>query len=97
VDLLARYSNHEDQLGSLLELLERMAARDQTNVPGLEVIDDRARTPPHCLSQRLPEGAVSTMIQRFEGGATIQAIAGEFDISPSSVKRILRGHGVRRR
>jgi hypothetical protein len=42
VDLLARYSNHDEQLGSLLELLERMAAGDQTNLPGLEVVGDDA-------------------------------------------------------
>ncbi|WP_390623907.1 helix-turn-helix domain-containing protein [Fodinicola feengrottensis] len=49
------------------------------------------------ISDRLDEAAVSTLIASYRSGVTAVELAKRFDISKSSVKRILRERSVRRR
>lgn len=98
VDLLSRYSNHEAELGTLFELLERLRTGDQTAAPGLPAATLRPTPDPsrRKVVDRLPEGTIAAMVKRFRAGATIQALANEYGISESSIKRLLRKYGVHR-
>jgi hypothetical protein len=46
---------------------------------------------------RLGDEAVAELVAAFVAGATREGLAGQYDVSLSSVKRLLRGAGVRRR
>jgi DNA invertase Pin-like site-specific DNA recombinase len=79
-----------------------MDAGDRSGLPGLEAVGrppDGDRTPPtrRRLSDRLSSAAIAELIQRFRAGETVMALAGAFEISRTSVKKILRERGVRRR
>jgi DNA invertase Pin-like site-specific DNA recombinase len=94
VELLARYSNFHE-MDSLREVLRRIAAGDQTEAPGL--VGASARWPPRNLRDRLEEADVQELVESYQTGSTIRALARRFMISESSVKRLLRQHGVKRR
>jgi hypothetical protein len=98
VGLLSRYSNHGAELDTLLELLKRLRTGDQAAAPGLSAALLRPTPDPsrRKVVDRLPEGAIPAMVERFRAGATVAAVADEYGISESSLKRILRKHGVHR-
>jgi hypothetical protein len=99
VDLIGRYSNHL----TLLRELERVcrdlgkAVADPVEVL-VSVCSDRVPgREPRAVVDRLGESGVEVLVDRFVGGATARELAAEWGVSLSSVKRILRGRGVRRR
>jgi FixJ family two-component response regulator len=48
------------------------------------------------LRDRLSPGDVQAMIELYRSGSTARQVAEKFDVSLSSVKRLLRQHGVGR-
>ncbi len=100
VDLTRHYLNRLDRLDRASDLLKRLRAVKVPTSPDLGSPADGQRSDPlprRRVAERLPAGSLPAIVQRFEAGATIQAVANEFGISPSSVKRILRRAGVGRR
>lgn len=51
---------------------------------------------PEPLVQRLGEDGVRDLLQRYRDGAAIQALAVELGYGTSTIKRVLRAHGVRK-
>ncbi|MEW2538677.1 sigma factor-like helix-turn-helix DNA-binding protein [Micromonospora chalcea] len=92
--LLTSYSNHADQLGPLQDVLRRIAEDDQTEAPGLGGQAGAARAGRHRLTDRLTAEDQAAIPERYKAGATIKQLAGQFGLSESSVKRLLRSAGA---
>lgn len=97
VEVLSRYSNQPDLLEPLVDVLKRIEAGDQEDAPGLP--DYRSGSgEPWRVSDRLTEADIRTMIDQYRIGATTKpALAAQYKVSLSTVKRILARHGVRKR
>lgn len=97
VDLLGRYSNRLtllDQLARVVGDLGR-AVVDPVET-SVSVRSDRAEGEPWAVVDRLGPETLDALVAKFMAGATAKALAVEFGVSLSTVKRVLRGRGVRR-
>lgn len=88
VEVLAAYSHSAQTVD--LQLCVLTATRDQR--PETK----SATTAPWSLRERLSEDMVQAMACAYRAGATARELAAAHDLSPSSVKRLLRIAGVRR-
>jgi hypothetical protein len=95
VDLLSLYSNRQAQIEGLEDVLARIAEHDQTDLPGIGT--EAARTRWWSLQDRLSAADIETLVERYRSGVKAAYLAREYNISLSSVKRLLRQHGARRR
>lgn len=91
------YSKRVDLLSVLVGAVERIRIRDggEAGVRG-SVRSDRAPRP-WRVGDRLSEADVGGMVSSYQAGMTARELAEHFKISKSSVKRLLRERGVRRR
>ncbi len=89
MELLSRYSNRENLLKPLVSLLQRIEDGDQTTEPGVQ---SAGPVGPWRVSDRLTEAYVAQLVAEFKQGTARHALATRYDISLSSVKRILRKH-----
>lgn len=87
MDLLVRYSNHEDELRRVAGVLRRIDQGDHDNEPGLAI----AASQPRGLA-KLNDGDVRNLVASFRAGKTKKALAERYGISESSVKRLMRGY-----
>jgi len=98
VELVRRYSNRADLQEGLSSVAVRASGREAHDREALRVLaaDD---PPPRVwrLRDRLGDESVQELIEGFRAGATARALADKFKISKSSVKTLLREHGVSRR
>jgi hypothetical protein len=90
VEVLRRYSNRPDLLGPLVDVLGRIEAGDQDDEPGVHSTRRGGRLAP--VSERLGEGAIREMVEKFRTGVPKGRLVEEFGISMSSVKRVIRRH-----
>lgn len=95
MDLLCRYSNRPEQIDRIEDILRRIAENDQTDLPG----QIPTSPPPRStrLADRLSASEIEQLVQRYRFGVKAAHLAREYGISLSSVKRLLRQHGARRR
>lgn len=96
MELVRRYSNRAD-------LHERLAAaRFMTRQRGRQELDDHAASVSGRTSgvwrvrDRLTDDDVQTLITEFLTGTSKRELASRYAVSVSTVKNILRKHGVRR-
>jgi DNA invertase Pin-like site-specific DNA recombinase len=96
VELVRRYSNRAD-------LQERLAqARSKSRQPGeqqheaSEVTWGRTPGVRQRVRDRLTDADIELLIADFLAGTSKRVLADRYEISFSTVKRILRKHGVRR-
>lgn len=97
MELVRRYSNCADLLGRLAVAVSGARRRSEQ---GHEPSDAAwGRTPGERLRvcDRLTDGDIETLIADFLAGTFKRVLAERYRIGLSSVKRILRKHGVRRR
>jgi hypothetical protein len=96
VDLLMAYSNRLDLVSGLVSVVERLRARDgKEPETGRSVCSEQA-TRVWRVSDRVSETDLCSLITSYRAGTTVDALAEQFKISKSSVKRLLRQHGIRR-
>jgi DNA-directed RNA polymerase specialized sigma24 family protein len=96
VDLLIAYSKRLDLLSALVSAVERVRVGDgEEPETGHSVRSDQA---PRVwrVSDRLNEAELCTLISCYRAGTTARELAEQFNISKSSVKRLLRERGIRR-
>lgn len=93
MDLLVRYSNHEDALGRVVKVLGQIERGDPDNEPGVAIL---AGSRPRGLA-KLDDGDVRQLVSSFRAGMTKCALAEQYGISESTVKRLLRKQGVRKK
>ena len=87
VELLRRYSSRESPLKLLVNALERIRAADQTDEPGVQ---NTASCEPWRLGDRLSPTDVAQLIAGLRAGTAKHVLADRYNISISSVKRLLR-------
>lgn len=99
MDLVRAYSKRVDlceELVRTLRNLERVVAADDSS--GLASVRSNGRSPRDWrVSDRLSDQEVSMIVMAFSRGTPKRELADRYDISESSVKRLLRSAGVRRR
>lgn len=95
MDLLSRYSNRQAQLDGIEDVLARIAENDQTDLPGIGASEMRTRW--WSMADRLSAADIETLAERYRSGVKAAHLAVEYNISLSSVRRLLRARGVRRR
>jgi len=92
VDILAAYSNRADLLVDLRETARRLgwsAGADEADEPrSVRTLAPGFRT--RQVVHRLGETALSEIVARFEEGTPKHRLAAEYEISLSTVKRLLR-------
>jgi hypothetical protein len=88
VDLLVRYSNHEDELKPVVKLLRRIEDHDQDDEPGVRLPE----SPPLRGLARLGSDDVRQLVASFRAGTAKHILAYHYGISLSTVKRLLRRH-----
>lgn len=94
MELLAHYSNTPDLLTDLRRLVTTLSTPDDTH--------DNPGLPPHPsdrpwrVRDRLSQTDIQNILDQFRGGIPTHVLADRYSISQSSVKTLLRKHGVRR-
>jgi transposase-like protein len=98
VDVLTEYSNFPGLLVDLTEISRKLdACKQQLDTVRRSVRSERDQTPcTWSLQDRLPAGTLDTIVTSYQAGTSARALAERFNISKSSVKRVLRERGVRR-
>ena len=97
VDLLTAYSKRLGLLSELVSAVELLRVGD-----GEEPKRGRSVQSDHVLrvwrvSDRLDDADLCNLISCYRSGTTARELAERFSISKTSVKRLLREHGARRR
>jgi hypothetical protein len=90
VEVLRRYSNRPDLLGPLLEVLRRIEEGDKEDDPGVRSTGRGGGSAPIC--DRLSDADVRRIVDRFQAGAPKRKLAGEYRMSLSTMKRLLKKH-----
>jgi DNA-directed RNA polymerase specialized sigma24 family protein len=96
VELLRRYSNNPGLRDDLRHARQAVMDSDEDDEPELGG-ELRTNARRWRLADRLTIDAPSKIIESYRAGMTAVELAERFSISPSSVKRILRRAGVRKR
>jgi DNA-directed RNA polymerase specialized sigma24 family protein len=88
VEVLRRYSNRSDLTQIVWDVLDRIAAGDQTDEPG--VLSTGAGGGLAPVRERLGEARLAELAASRRAGASLRELAERFEVSLSSVKRLLR-------
>jgi hypothetical protein len=88
VEVLRRYSNRSDLVRSVQNVLDRIAAGDKTDEPG--VLSTSANGGLEPVRERLGEAGVAELVASRRTGTPLMELAERYGISLSSVKRVLR-------
>jgi hypothetical protein len=96
VGVIRRYSNRPDLLEQLRKVVSILSDGSQGDSVGAKVTTEcmiRSRR----LRDRFSSNDLQVMIDLYRSGITARQVAEKFRVSLSSVKRVLRQHGVHRR
>jgi len=97
VELLRRYSNRDDLLKPLVSVLKRISEEPPTTEEEAQLVSADGPTPRiRHVSDRLTSVAIKALVTSYRADSTIRVLAEQYDISTSSVKRLLRKHGARK-
>lgn len=97
MELLEQFSNRPDVLYDLEEgERQLLKAQDETTerVSVRSVKTPRRVGPAPTAEERLGEQNVSTLLRQYRDGTPAEVLAERFGVSLSSVRRLLRRHGV---
>jgi hypothetical protein len=86
VDLLVRYSSHECALSHVVKVLRRIEDDDQNDEPGVRLPEP----PPLRGLARLSPDDVRPLIASFRVGTPEHVLAHRYEISLSTVRRLVR-------
>ncbi|HEV7454987.1 MAG TPA: hypothetical protein VGO07_07045 [Candidatus Saccharimonadales bacterium] len=93
MDLIVHYSN-TPQLLFDLRLTVRALAEPGSDQEKLTLPSPAQSAQPWSTSARLGTTGMDALLDAYHAGATKKQVADQFKISLSSVKRLLRKHGV---
>jgi DNA-directed RNA polymerase specialized sigma24 family protein len=96
VDLIVRYLNNRTVLDDLRRAREELLSPAEEDEPELGG-DLRASGPPRAVARRLTAEGVQAVVDGYRAGETARELAERFSISESSVKRLVRQAGCRKR
>jgi hypothetical protein len=88
VEVLRRYSNRPDLLGPLLEVLRWIEEGDKSDEPGVCSTGRGSGSAP--IRDRLSDADVRKIVDRFRAGTPKHRLAAEYNMSLSTMKRLLR-------
>jgi DNA invertase Pin-like site-specific DNA recombinase len=97
VELVRLYSNRADLQERLAEAVSGARGRCEHDREPSEAAWGRTPGERLRVRDRLTDGDIETLIADFLAGTSKRALAERYEIGMSSVKRILRKHGARRR
>jgi DNA-directed RNA polymerase specialized sigma24 family protein len=97
VELLTRYSNNSTLLDDLRHARQAAVSVDLDDEPELGGDRRAVGQTGWRVADRLPADGLNEVVRCYLSGMTARALAEKFSISHSSVKRILRQAGVRKR
>jgi DNA-directed RNA polymerase specialized sigma24 family protein len=96
VDLLIAYSKRLDLVSALVSAVERLRAEDADEPETGRSVRSGQAPRVWRVSDRLSEPDLCSLVSGYRGGTTARELAQQFNISKSSVKRLLRDRGIRR-
>ena len=97
MELLRRYSNRDDLLKPLVSVLERISEEPPVTEEEARLVSaDGPTSRAWHVSDRLTSADIKDLVTSYRAGSTIRVLAEQYDISTSSVKRLLREHGARK-
>jgi DNA invertase Pin-like site-specific DNA recombinase len=96
VELVRRYSNRADLLERLTEARSRARLRGGEDPDNHQITVSGRTSGVWRVRDRLTDDDVRVLIADFLAGTSKRELAGRYDVSFSTVKNILRKHGVRR-
>jgi DNA invertase Pin-like site-specific DNA recombinase len=98
VDLVASYSNRPELAYDLAETLRRLQ-RAQTEASAPSSVRSHTGRPPEQrrVEDRLSSEQIEALISSYRAGTTTRELAQRYGLGLTTVKRLLRDHGVRRR
>ena len=96
MDLLGAYSKRSDLVFGLVRVMEQLRVADPREHEA--VCSVRSEHAPRIwrISDRLSEADVHSLVSSYQAGVTARELAEQYKISRTSVKQLLREHGVRR-
>lgn len=97
MELLTRYSNNSTLLDGLRHARQAATSPDENDEPELGGDRLAAGGRPWAVADRLTAGELRELVACYGAGMTARELAEKFSISHSSVKRILRKAGARKR
>lgn len=97
MELITRYSNNSTLLDDLRHARQAAVSVDEDDEPELGGERRARNTRRWAVADRLPADALAEMADCYRAGMTACELAEKFSISHSSVKRILRRAGARKR
>ncbi len=97
MELLRRYSNRDDLLKPLVSVLERVSGELPATEEAYQLVSADGPAPSAWqVNDRLSPADVKALVASYLAGSTSHALAEQYCISPTSVKRLLREHGARK-
>lgn len=97
MELLTRYSNNPTLLDDLRHARQAAVSVDLDDEPELGGDRRAVSQTGWRVTDRLPVDGLSKVVRYYRSGMTARELAEKFSISHSSVKRILRRAGARKR
>jgi hypothetical protein len=99
VEVLRRYSNQTSALADLRRATDRLTGPLAELVPDQGPSDLASASPvqgERLLTSRFTAEELTTIVERFQNGATPTQLAADYGIGLTSLKRYLRLHNSRR-
>jgi transcriptional regulator of aromatic amino acid metabolism len=95
VELARRYSNRPELLNPLVRTLDKIHSTTLSDKDDLVVVEGKqARV--LTVNDRLTPSDIQTLIDSYRAGATSKKLAERYNFSQTTIKRVLREHGVRK-
>lgn len=98
MELCSRYSNRDDLLEPLVRVLEQINQDLLVSEPKDQLVSADGATPKAWrVADRLSPTDLANLVASYRGGTTIRDLAEQFNLGTTTVKRLLREHGARKR
>lgn len=97
MDLLIAYSNRLDLVSELVNAVERLRVRDGDGPETGRSVCSAQVPRVWRVRDRLSESDLGSLVSCYRAGTTARMLGAQFNISTSSVKRLLRERKARRK
>lgn len=97
MELTRRYSNHPELLNSLVSVMAKIkSGAGEDDQAGLGSIQGRQARGAWRIADRLTKQDVAALLDAYRTGTPSRVLAARYGLGTTTVKRLLREHGVRR-
>ena len=95
VELCRRYSNRQDLVNPLVNVLEKI--KNGAPDPRDDLVPVNGTQPGVWrITDRLSPSDIESLVESYRSGSTMNAVAERYGVSVATVKRLAREHGVRK-